>query len=263
MKKIYLAIIITLFISNISKAQVVLFSDNFTTYDSTSGPNYNGWTLTYYGFGSYYTSSPAPAGSSGPSGPNVYKFGRDSATATTPMIMGGDSVHFFMKGNPASGMTLGQSTFYIYESPDGVNWTSLYTFMPPMDTAKVGSFQHFALTPGTMYLKFFYDKDQGNIAFDDFSVTSNTVGISTPSLEQRIRIFPTPTSGKLTINFGTMVDHANLTVINILGKQVMTAELNGTDDLFNINLSNLQDGIYFLKVTADKQSITKRIVIKH
>ena len=155
MKKIYLALVISLFISNLSTAQIVVFSDNFTSYDSTSGPNYNGWNLSYYGVGSYYTSSPAPAGSSGPSGPNVYKFGRDSATAITPMFMGADSVHFFMKGNPASGLTLGQSTFYVSESANGSTWTPVHTFMPPMDTAKVGSMQHFPLLPGTQYLKFF------------------------------------------------------------------------------------------------------------
>ncbi len=263
MKKIYFTIFVTLFICKLSTAQTVIFSDNFTTYDSSSGANYNGWTLSYYGFGSYYTSSPAPAGSAGPSGPNSYKFGRDTISAITPMFMGADSVHFFMKGNPASGLTLGQSTFYVYESANGSTWTPVHVFMPPMDTAKVGSMQHFPLLPGTMYLKFFYDKDIGNIAFDDFSVTSSTIGISDASSEQRIKIFPTPTSGRLTISFGTMINEASFSVINILGKQVMFSESNGADDAFSLNLSSLQDGIYFLKVKADQQSLTKRIVVKH
>lgn len=263
MRKIYLAIVISLFISRFTDAQTVVLNENFTTYDSTSGSGYHGWYLSYYGVGSYYTSSPAPAGSAGPSGPNVYKFGRDSTTAITPMFMGGDSVHFFIKGNPASGLTLGNSTFYVYESTDSSTWTSVHTFLPPMDTAKIGSMQHFPLLPTTMWLKFFYDKDIGNVAFDDFSVTQNSVGINSLSPEQRVKIYPTPTNGKLTINFGAMTHKAIFSVINMLGKTVLGDNMTEAEDAHTLNLSSLQDGIYFLKIKADQISLTKRIIVKH
>lgn len=264
MKKIYLALVFSLFISGLGVAQTVVLSDNFTSYDSTSGSSYNGWTLSYFGFGSYYTSSPAPAGSAGPSGPNSYKFGRDSATATTPMFMGGgDSVHFFMKGNPASGLTLGNSTFYVYESSNGTTWTSVHTFNPPMDTAKVGSMQHFPLLSSSMFLKFFYDKDIGNVAFDDFSITKNSIGINSISAEDRVSIFPTPTSGKININFGNLMQKANFSVMNMLGKQVLNENMSEADDAYSLNLTSLQNGIYFLQVKSDKLSLTKRIIVKH
>ncbi|MBL0033215.1 MAG: hypothetical protein IPP27_13975 [Bacteroidetes bacterium] len=55
--------------------------------------NYHGFTLTYYTVGSYYTSTQ----SSGPSGPNSYKFGRDSCSIITPDLTGYDSISFWMK----------------------------------------------------------------------------------------------------------------------------------------------------------------------
>ena len=264
MKKRYLLLISILFISISSFAQTILLSENFTTFDATADSTYNGWYISYYGTGSFYTSNPAPAGSAGPSGPNTYKFGRDSATAITPMFdVAADSVHWFMKGNPAAPADLGQSTFYVYESPDSVVWTPLHIFLPPMDTAKVGSMQHFALTAGTQWLKFFYDKDMGNVAFDDFKVTSSTIGITSLTAEQRVRIFPTPTNGKLNINFGNLVHKASFSVINMLGKPVMNENMSNADDAHSLNLSNLQDGIYFLTIKADHLSMTKRIIVKH
>ena len=258
MKKIYFALFISFLINNFASAQTVLLSENFTLYDSLSGPNYNGWTLSYYGFGSYYTSTQ----SSGPSGPNSYKFGRDSSSAYTPLFpAGGDSIHFHMKGNTATGGSMAQSTFYVYESMDGTNFSLLHTFSPPIST--VSALQHLAIASGTIRIKFYYDKDTGNVAFDDFKVTSSTSGINNPTLEQRVKIFPTPTSGKLNINFGSDVSNISFSIINILGKPVMFGETNVNDDACSINLTNLQDGIYFLKLKADQQSLTKRIIVRH
>jgi hypothetical protein len=239
-------------------AQTVIFSDNFTTYDSTSGPNYNGWNLSYYGFGSYYTSTQ----SSGPSGPNSYKFGRDSATAITPMFLNiADSVHFWMKGNTATGGTMAQSTFYIYESPDGSNWNLLTTYSPPLPVT--GSMQHIGLTAGTVQLKFFYDKDTGNIAFDDFAVTTSVVGLPTVNAGNHINVFPSPTSGKLSVTFSSTADFARFTLLNIIGKEVMQVTMDHPSETFALNVSAMEDGIYFLRVQYNNQTFTKRIVVRH
>ena len=263
MKKIYLALVFSLSISSLTIAQTIILSEDFTTFDATSDSSFHGWYISYYGTGSFYTSASAPAGSAGPSGPNTYKFGKDSATAITPKFTGADSLHFFKKGNPSTGMTLGNSTFYIYESPDSNNWTSLYTFRPPMDTSKVGGTFHFPLAVGTKWLKFFYDKDIGNIAFDDFKVTASTIGINSLSPEDRVSIFPTPTNGKLNINFGNLMHKANFSVMNMLGKQVLSDNMFEADDSYSLNLNNLQNGIYFLKIKSNQLTLTKRIIVKH
>ncbi|MEP7263894.1 MAG: T9SS type A sorting domain-containing protein [Bacteroidota bacterium] len=258
MKKIYLSIILSVFVSCISFAQTVLFVDNFTTYDSLSGANYNGWNLTYTGFTSYYTSTQ----SSGLSGPNSYKFGRDSATAITPMFSASaDSIHFWMKGNSSSGGTMAQSTFYIYESSDGTNWSPLTTLAPPITL--VGGYVHFGLSPGTVRVKFFYDKDTGNVAFDDFSVTSSTVGVSEVNLDKKVKLYPTPTSNKLNIDFGGMVNNANFTLINVIGKEVFQTTMTEPADSYVLNIGGFSEGIYFLKIKSNEQSLTKRIIIKH
>ncbi len=258
MKKIYLSLILSVFISGLSFGQTILFNDNFTTYDSTSGTNYNGWSISYNGVGSYYTSTQ----SSGLSGPNSYKFGRDSATSISPLFSNNaDSIHFWMKGNSATGGSMAQSTFYIYESQDGTNFNLLTTLAPPI--TQTGGYVHFGLTPGTVRVKFFYDKDTGNVAFDDFSVTTSVVGVNEVTLDKKVKIFPTPASSKLNVDFGAVLNNASFSLINVIGKEVFSANMEQPSDSYTLNVSNFTEGIYFLKVKSDDQTLTRRIVIKH
>lgn len=264
MKKFYILLVLAFFSAQFSYAQTVILSENFTTYDSTSGPNYHGWYLSYSGFGSYYTSNPAPAGSAGPSGPNTYKFGRDSTTAISPMFSGGDSVHFFMKGNAPTGGTLGQSTFYVYESADSNTWTSVHTFLPPISIAAAGSMQHFQLTTGTKWIKFFYDKDTGNIAFDDFSVTTSVIGLNSHNYEQSVSLYPTPTDGLVNIVFTDNSGNTPLiNVYNLLGSKIPEVNLERINvNRYTIDLSNQHAGLYLVKIQTIKGIITKRITVK-
>jgi hypothetical protein len=257
MKKLYLSLITILFASTISFGQTVLFSDNFNSYDSASGPNYNGWQLTYYGAGSFYTSTQ----SSGPSGPNAYKFGRDSATAITPTFSNSaDSVHFYMKANTATGGTMAQSALYLYESQDGVNWNLLTTFAPPPLTA---TNVNLALTAGTTQLKFFYDKDTGNVGMDDFSVTSSTVGLNELSLDKKVKVFPSPASTKLNVNLGSVVNNADVAIFNVIGNEVQHTVLDHPADNLVLNVAAFTEGVYLVKIKADQQTITRRIVVRH
>src|SRR4051812_44715173 len=111
MKKIFTILsLIIVTLSGTAVAQTSILCEDFNDYDTTTaGANYHGWTLTYFSQFSFYTSTQ----SSGPSGPNSYKFGVDSATMISPDITGAASIQFWMKGNAATGGTLGQSTFYI------------------------------------------------------------------------------------------------------------------------------------------------------
>lgn len=264
MKKLYILLFLALFSARFGWAQTIILSENFTTYDSLSGSGYNGWYLSYSGAGSYYFSNPAPAGSAGPSGPNTYKFGRDSTTAITPMFSGADSVHFFMKGNPATGGTLAQSTFYVYESADSITWTSVHTFMPPISTVNTGSMQHFPLLSTTKWLKFFYDKDTGNVAFDDFSVTSSVIGLNTHSFDQTVNLYPTPTDGLVNIIFNEANNATPvINVYNLLGSKITDANVERINaSRYSIDLGKQHPGLYLVKIQTAKGTLTRRVTVK-
>ena len=258
MKKIFTLLSLLIAISFQSKAQTEVFCETFTNYDSTTASaNYNGWTLTYFSQFSYYTS----VGSSGISGPNSYKFGVDSATAISPNIAGADHINFYMKGNAATGHTLANGAFYIYETSDGTNYT-LIDMISPI-TPFISEVKQYALSPGTTNVKFFYDKDSGNVAFDDFCATIGGVGINEVRQTAALTVYPNPTKGITSIDLINLHSkNASITVSNVLGKEVKKINLKGTETNYQFDLSELQNGVYFIKLKSDSGIKTQRIVLR-
>lgn len=161
MKTLSLIITSLLLIANL-QAQNVLLSENFTTYDGTSGTAPAGWTFSSH---AAYTSTT----SSGPSGPNSYKFGANNVEIITPEFPEiADSVIFWIKGVSSTDFL---SKFLVEQyHKTALSWDTL--IMIPI-TSNTGTIFRISLDSGISQLKFTYIKSTGNLAFDDFSVTTN------------------------------------------------------------------------------------------
>lgn len=251
MKKLFT--LITLVISAlVSNAQIC---ENWNTYDSlTANANYNGWTLSYFSRYSYYTS----VGSSGPSGPNSYKFGVDSAYMITPDLTGNDSISFWMKGNASTGGTLAQGKFYISESSDGTNFTQKDVIFPI--PAGVSSVRSYVLTPGTIKVKFFYDKDSGNVAFDDFCAMHTITGITETSFTA-FAAYPNPSRGQVSLSINNPMN-AQVIITDMVGNEIRRYAVRSSETNPSFDLSELNDGVYFIKLKSDKGETSKRVVLK-
>ncbi|RTY95152.1 endonuclease [Flavobacterium sp. GT3R68] len=73
-----------------------------------------------------------------------------------------------------------------------------------------------------------------------------------------VRIYPNPSNGNFTIDFGKADSGSSIEIYSLFGQKVF--EKNNTDNS-SLSLSNLQKGIYLLRVTKDSKSITKKIII--
>lgn len=80
-------------------------------------------------------------------------------------------------------------------------------------------------------------------------------------LSKNLKVYPNPLNSGNTINllFGLPID-AKLTMYSITGKEVFNEVLENTDRK-DINVSNLSNGIYLLKLSTEKTSITRKVVI--
>ena len=256
MKKILLFISI-ICASYSLKAQNVILCENFNTYDSITAAsgNFNGFIISFHAYNSYYTSTQ----SSGTSGPNSYKFGVDSATMITPSIAGATYIQFWTKGNSTDSL----STFYVYDSPDGTNWTLLQTIVP-MNTNATGMYRQLALTNGAQYVKFFYDKSLGNVAFDDFCSTDGPTSINEPIAGSSPVIYPNPSKGFVTLTASNPVyNSCKVTVMNVLGKEVKTFEFNDLNaENKTLDLSAFDKGVYLIRCKAEKSEFTQRLILK-
>jgi thiol-disulfide isomerase/thioredoxin len=71
-------------------------------------------------------------------------------------------------------------------------------------------------------------------------------------------IYPTVSKGNITINLPSSIE-SSIAIFDSLGQQVF--QNNYSDKNINLNL-HIAQGVYIVKVTAENNSVTKRIIIK-
>lgn len=89
-------------------------------------------------------------------------------------------------------------------------------------------------------------------------------GINDPEIESKINIYPNPSSGEINIHFdNAMSGDVKLQIVDFSGKVLETKNVdnsNGNVDV-KVNLSDLSFGLYFIKLSDESNTITKRILI--
>jgi hypothetical protein len=120
---------------------------------------------------------------------------------------------------------------------------------------------------GSGYLRF---KDgAGNIiktlqsdfgSYIEYSFTTfPTTSIHEQSIGTFVNIFPNPAHHQFTLN-GTGLEYSEIKVTNVLGSIISNFKI-GNETTFNYDSSQLTPGIYFIVITKDEKTTTKKIVI--
>ncbi|MFZ4414674.1 MAG: T9SS type A sorting domain-containing protein, partial [Bacteroidales bacterium] len=80
-----------------------------------------------------------------------------------------------------------------------------------------------------------------------------------------VKIYNTQSAGQLWINFNNnVISEFSLAIFDVMGrKQIYLAQTNAIQNLFSINLSNLTNGVYFVKLKTNQAEYDKKIVIVH
>lgn len=71
-----------------------------------------------------------------------------------------------------------------------------------------------------------------------------------------VNIYPNPTSNYIVVN---TTSNTNVVLIDALGRNVLTTSVNGQE---NIDVTNLNDGMYILNISQENNSITKKLIIR-
>ncbi len=73
-------------------------------------------------------------------------------------------------------------------------------------------------------------------------------------------VYPNPSTGVLYIvNSSAVKEESQIQVINSIGQTVLEETI--TSNYKNVDLSKLNNGVYFVKIVSDKQSVIKRVVL--
>lgn len=107
----------------------------------------------------------------------------------------------------------------------------------------------------------FNNEDGGTI--DNFSINFCRVQVALDVVSNPIlnsSIYPNPTKGVVNITIPGLTDKAAITLFDIQGRTIFSKETNQVDTSFGIE--NLMDGIYLMTIENDKQTVTKKIILK-
>jgi len=97
---------------------------------------------------------------------------------------------------------------------------------------------------------------------------TQVVIINTVSIDEfgalNMNVYPNPSGGKFTIdNMKTTIGKVQLNIVNGMGQTVYSEELYSGQKEVNVDISSLQDGVYYVRLISDEGIESKPITIQH
>ena len=91
--------------------------------------------------------------------------------------------------------------------------------------------------------------------------TNNSVGVESFTTNSGFVVFPNPSTAIFHIRKNTLVsEKCNLRLANTLGQTIVSNEIS-TNQNYDIDLGNLESGMYFITVTTNEKSETQKIYL--
>jgi len=78
------------------------------------------------------------------------------------------------------------------------------------------------------------------------------------NVDANIIIYPNPTTSRFAITSNQIEKNTTVTVYNLLGKEIITRKVTQKNTV--LDLKNNENGVYFVRVENDTETITKRVI---
>lgn len=104
----------------------------------------------------------------------------------------------------------------------------------------------------------------GNPMMIDNVTISQFVGQEENSpIEKEVKVFPNPANKQFKVLLPDNYTYSEITLVNQLGQIVFKTKTDGISNIIDVNLnSNIQTGMYFLRVNGNAQEIVTKVLIK-
>lgn len=117
-----------------------------------------------------------------------------------------------------------------------------------------------------MYVFFNENDPNDSIAFVAEFYAGSSVGISSSQkVSAKAKVYPNPAKSSITLDYqlSKLTDNSKFELRNILGSVVKEVKLNNTSGQRKIDISGLQNGVYFYNIQIDdKVVISNKIIIQ-
>ena len=217
-----------------------LSSDNTLNGYNQLNNFYNVPWSPYYQIGSYFTNATSLLNAYQFKHQNTLVYSFDGSFGNTGTI-------------PTTGGTQGQS------------YQKTYTLTVPTPTNGINKFNS-----DNLYLVGFLAEYSGNqnkrsilnVVKEKITTNSETAGIKNNSITDLLSIYPNPSTGTIFINMAQTKANSQIRVIDVMGRCVLFQNLSEINNPTAIDLSLLNDGVYFLQISSTDLYHVEKIVIQ-
>ena len=106
----------------------------------------------------------------------------------------------------------------------------------------------------------FTNSGGNNIYIDDIQIADITTGITEFPINE-FSIYPNPsTNGIYELTTTQELSHATITVYNTVGQIVYTKQLSKIDKKYLLDINNVTNGLYVLRIDSEQGTIIKKII---
>lgn len=155
----------------------------------------------------------------------------------------------------------------------GLTWQFNGINLPPEseDEEESKGFVYFKIKPNVGFVAGDIIPNTADIYFDfnDAIVTNtyNTEFFATLSsnefLSRSFKIYPNPAQNLVTVSFGTMINEVvNISIYDIQGKLVIETYMYENEIDTQINIENLDNGMYFVKLKSKTFELAKKLIVE-
>lgn len=150
---------------------------------------------------------------------------------------------------------------------DSVNWMLISDTLLSDGTEEyitIGNFRNDSQSD-TAYIGWFSTNNIAYYYIDDVSVVDvESLGIQSNGITKQFNVYPNPSAGKVHIGgFARSEKLHAVEVSDVTGKIIAKPEVSGSQGMIELNL-NVNDGIYFIKITGeDGVRTTEKIIVQH
>ncbi len=140
----------------------------------------------------------------------------------------------------------------VITNPENLNVTITYNGSMELPIA-TGNYLVTAVIDDTNYQGF---------ANDTLYIIDNTNIQEKETVQWIANIYPNPTKGQATLSIEQISDNCNIHILDIQGKIVHQEHITNTNGTltYQVNISNLKNGVYFIRIQSDKTSIVKKLI---
>ena len=113
-----------------------------------------------------------------------------------------------------------------------------------------------------------YYYDNGSVQQEGFGIDNISLDVATAINEVsnnsfEFNIYPNPTEGQFTLIVPTTREAMNVEVFDTKGQLIYSELMNAVDSRINkVNIDQLSKGLYFVKVSDNKSSSIKKLIVQ-